>query len=113
MVPKGCCLSHGSNHESEPAMKREYDPPLDPGIAPMVELLWEHGVETYESCQGGSGHAFLEPSVRFEGGRAAGFKALAVAIDHGQPVNELRRVWSMIDGEPDGPFWELTFVGGV
>ena len=24
-------------------MSREYDPPLDPGIAPMVELLQEHG----------------------------------------------------------------------
>ena len=90
-------------------MSREYDPPLDPGIAPMVELLQEHGIETYESCQGGDGHSYSEPAVRFHGSRVEGFRALAVAIDHGLPVSDLRRFWSVIDGEPVGPKWELTF----
>jgi hypothetical protein len=36
----------------------EYDPPLDPGIRRYVEVLNEAGVETFESCQGGEGHAY-------------------------------------------------------
>jgi hypothetical protein len=27
----------------------------------------------------------------------------------GLPVTELRRVWPILDGEPTGPWWELTF----
>ena len=88
---------------------REYDPPLDPGIKRYVEVLYEHGIETFESCEGGSGHAYKEPTVRFRGERGDGFKALAVALIHRFPVDDLRRVWPIIDGEPTGPYWELTF----
>jgi hypothetical protein len=35
---------------------------LDPGIRKAVELLQRHDVETYESCEGGPGHAFTEPT---------------------------------------------------
>jgi hypothetical protein len=87
----------------------EYEPPLDPGIKPYVILLREHGVETYESCQGGEGHAFPEPTVRFSGERPEGFRALAVALQHDLPVANLRRTWSIQDGEPTGPHWEMTF----
>lgn len=82
---------------------------LDPGIRRYVLILLRGGVETYESCQGGDGHAFFEPSVRFSGGPAAGFHALSVAMTYGLPVAELRRFWSMQDGEPRGPQWEMTF----
>lgn len=37
-----------------------------------METLIAHGIETFESCQGGSGHSFPEPTVRFEGGLAEG-----------------------------------------
>ncbi len=56
---------------------------LDPGIRRYVGALAAAGVETFESCEGGEGHAFQ--------------------------VTDLRRVWSIEDGEPVGPNWELTF----
>lgn len=83
--------------------------PLDAGIAEAVNVLREAGVETFESCQGGEGHAFPEPTVRFQGDRSEGFRALAVAIRAKLRVLDLRRVWPINDGEPTGPWWELTF----
>jgi hypothetical protein len=86
---------------------------LDAGIAPYVHVLREAGVETYESCQGGPGHAAVEPIVRFFGVRSEGFRALDVALKHGLPVLDLRRFWQIVDGEPCGPYWELAFREGV
>lgn len=83
--------------------------PLDAGIAPFVEALTEGGIETFESCQGGDGHAAPEPVIRFHGDRAEGFHALAVAQRRDLPVAALRRAWPVQDGEPTGPWWELTF----
>lgn len=90
-------------------MEREYDPPLDKEIAPYVETLNQVGIETFESCQGGSGHAYAEPTVRFHGDTSEGFRALAAAIRGRLPVSDLRRVWPIIDGEPTGPCWEMVF----
>jgi hypothetical protein len=85
------------------------DVQFDHAIRHIVETLREEGVETFESCQGGPGHAFAEPTVRFHGGREEGFRALACAIRQGLPVAELRRYWQVVDGEPRGPHWEMTF----
>ena len=87
-----------------------FDPPLDPGIESAVLALREAGLETFESCAGGPGHAYPEPTVRFYGERPEGFRALAVAMQAGLPVGELRRVWPIVDAEPTGPWWELTFA---
>ena len=84
-------------------------PDLDPGVAEYVRVLREYGVETFESCQGGEGHAAAEPVVMFFGDRSEGFRALDVALKHGLPVLDLRRYWQIIDGEPRGPYWELAF----
>ncbi len=81
---------------------------LDPGIAHAVEVLRGAGVETFESCQGGEGHTYPEPAVRFHGESPEGFRALAVAMQAQLPVAKLRRVWVMQDGEPTGPEWELV-----
>jgi hypothetical protein len=86
----------------------DFDPPLDKGIEKPVRILHDAGVETYESCEGGSGHSYPEPTIRFHGDRAAGFRALAVAIEHGLHVKALRRVWVILEGEPTGPTWEMT-----
>lgn len=87
----------------------EADHPLDPGIRRYVLLLRANGVETYESCEGGDGHSFPEPTVRFHGEHAEGFRALSVALSLRFPVADLRRRWSVQDGEPTGPNWEMTF----
>ena len=72
-------------------------------------MLREGGVETFESCQGGEGHAYPEPTVRFHGGPAEGFRALAHALQLGLPVLAVKRVWRVDDHEPTGPWWEMTF----
>jgi hypothetical protein len=82
---------------------------LDPKIRRVVRPLNENGIETFESCDGGTGHAFYEPTVRFFGERSQGFKALSIAIEHGLRASELRRYYSIQDGEPVGPHWEMTF----
>lgn len=92
------------------AMADDFDPPLDPGIAHVVLVLREAGVETYESCEGGPGHAYPEPAVRFHGGHGEGYRALAAALDADLPVLELRRVWQVQEREAAGPWWELTFT---
>lgn len=94
----------------KPMKTRQFDPPLDKGIERAVLILQEAGIETYESCEGGSGHSYPEPAVRFYGDRSEGFKALAVAMQHGLPVVALRRIWQVVDGEPTGPDWELVFL---
>lgn len=86
---------------------------LDKGIYLAVKLLRETGIETFESCQGGSGHIFSEPTVRFHGDQSEGWKALAVAHQHGLGVSELRRAWNINDGEPCGPYWELVLTSPV
>lgn len=91
-------------------MSEEFDPPLDAGIEAAVVALRQHGIETFESCEGGIGHAFPEPTVRFHGERSEGFRAFATAMEAGLPVAELRRVWPIQDGEPTGPWWEITFT---
>lgn len=91
------------------AVNAEYDSPLDHGIARAVEVLNSVNIETYESCEGGAGHCYPEPTVRFHGDYSEGFRALAVALQHKLPVMALRRIWVVTHGEPVGPSWELTF----
>lgn len=85
------------------------DSQLDPAILPIVEILMNEGIETFESCAGGYGHAFPVPTVRFFGDRSEGYRALAIVLRAGLPIDNLRRIWPVIDGEPTGPWWELTF----
>jgi hypothetical protein len=75
-----------------------------------VRVLWEGGIDTYESCEGGPGHSYPGPAVRFHGTRSEGFAALHVAVQHGLPVRTLSRFWDLDKtGEPSGPHWEMTF----
>lgn len=86
-----------------------FNPPLDAGIEHAVRLLCEHGIETYESCQGGVGHAYLEPTIRFHGNQTEGFKAFDIAQKNALPVSSISRIWTVIDGEPTGPYWQMVF----
>lgn len=87
-----------------------FDPPLDAGIAPVVHALRSAGIETFESCEGGKGHAYPDATVRFHGPQSEGFRALGIALAAGMVVAELRRVWPVLDEEPTGPWWEITFA---
>jgi hypothetical protein len=90
--------------------QRKFGTPLDQGIEREVHILLDAGIETFESCEGGQGHAYLEPTVRFAGQREEGFRAFAAARQLGLHVSALRRVWPIVDGEPTGPWWEMTFT---
>ena len=86
------------------------DLPLDAGIRSYVLALRAGGIETFESCEGGPGHAFTEPTVRFHGDRAEGFRAFAVAMEWGLPVYKLRLAYAVDEGLLKGPWWEMTFT---
>ena len=93
--------------------EHELDLPLDIGIRHAVLVLRSGGVETFESCEGGSGHTCPNPMVRFHGSAWAGYHAFAVAMEHGLPVFELRRVHDCDDGQLTGPSWTLVFCPEV
>ena len=94
----------------ENARNLVFEPSLDAGISDAVYILIANGVETFESCEGGRGHSYPCPTVRFEGSTAEGLRALSVAMSFGLPVSELRRVWEIRDGVIHGPWWEMTFI---
>lgn len=87
--------------------KPEFNPPLDEKISNAVNILYNEGINTFESCQGGEGHAYPEPTIRFHGDRAEGFRALFVALKNNLVITTLSRVYDIIDGEPTGPYWEI------
>lgn len=65
---------------------------LDPGVAGYVRILRDAGVETFESCEGGLGHALPEPTVcpprhdeghLYERAAATEVRAAAAPAGHG------------------------------
>lgn len=85
------------------------DMEIDSGIRRAVLILRSQGVETFESCEGGEGHAEPDPIIRFFGGAYAGYKAFAIAMEHGLPALHLRYSYSVVNGHLEGPHWEMTF----
>ena len=93
--------------------KKSFKDSLDTGIKGAVLTLRAAGIATFESCEGGKGHTFPEATIRFNGDKLEAFKALNTALSNGFKVYNLRRVWRIEDGEPVGPWWELTFFPNV
>lgn len=81
---------------------------LDRWIRHAVCVLHEAGVDTYESCQGGRGHAFPEPTIRFNGSRADAKRAVRVALGAGLPAYSLRQFWHVSE-VAGAASWEMTF----
>lgn len=108
-------MSVGALPDSAAAVAKSICPgaPLDLGIVHAVKVLRDAGVQTYESCEGGDGHAYPAPTVRFHGGLGEGWRALAACQVHRLPVRDLSRVWDLIDNCPTGPYWQVTFRGKV
>jgi len=82
----------------------------DAGIRDAMRLMCAGDFETYESCQGGNGHSYAEPTIAFHGGPSEGFRALAWLRSFGVIPTDLRRVWTIEDGEPHGPYWNVVFA---
>lgn len=86
---------------------------LDLGVRRAVLILRAGGVETFESCEGGEGHAFPDPTIRFHGGSWAGYRAFAIAMEHGLPVLHVRYAFTAVNGHLEAPCWEMTFAPSV
>jgi len=67
---------------------------LDNGIRPAVEILISHGFETIESCEGGNGHAFPDPTVKFLGSEFDLIRAYEVCECYNLNVLAVRRVYT-------------------
>lgn len=85
------------------------EPKLDPGIALAVKMLRSNGINTIESCEGGEGHSFTQPTVVFDGPYDESLRAVSIAMISGLPFSELRRTWRLRNGEFNGPVWEIVF----
>lgn len=66
---------------------------VDPGILAAVEILNAHGFETVESCQGGEGHCYDLPTVRFKGNEFDVIRAYELCLAHRLCVLEGKRVY--------------------
>lgn len=84
---------------------------LDAGIRFAVRVLHAAGFETCQSCQGGEGHAYPEPSIEMvaTGDDARGFGALDALRQYGLPVSAVAIVWNIANGHPFEKLWRITF----
>jgi len=83
--------------------------PVDRGIVRAVRVLRDAGFVTIESCEGGEGHSYPEPTIKFQATRAGGWHALGTLMDYGFPIHRIGRMWTMTEGMPTGPEWHVTF----
>lgn len=92
-------------------LSEAFYPALDAGIRFAVRVLHAAGLETCQSCQGGKGHAYFEPTIDMisTGDDAEGFRALAALQSHGLPVSEIAIAWPVRHGLPYERLWRITF----
>lgn len=83
---------------------------LDPGISLVVKILMENGIKTFESCQGGHGHAYNVPTVCFEGDQTEGYKVFAMLAQLNFVVINLKRSWPIQNNEIGAPYWQLELA---
>ena len=84
---------------------------LDAGIRFAVRVLHASGFETCQSCQGGKGHAYDQPTVEMvaTSNDALGFGALEALYAYGLPVSAIAIVWPVQNGMPYEKNWRITF----
>lgn len=84
---------------------------LDAGIRFAVRVLHAAGFETCQSCQGGLGHSYPEPTVETTAlaDDSSGFGALAALQEYGLPVAAVAIVWPVRNGLPYEKNWRVTF----
>ena len=84
---------------------------LDVGIRFAVRVLHAAGIETCQSCQGGKGHSYDEPTIEMVAGDddALGFEALAVLRGYGLPVAAVSIIWPVRHSVPYEKNWRITF----
>ena len=86
----------------------------DPEIIPILRILNENGIKTFESCQGGIEHAFGKPTIRFHGNYDTAMKVMNLCNQHNFSINYFRKYYvyeSPYENiyEFKGPRWEVIF----
>lgn len=66
---------------------------IDAGIFGAVKILNLHGFKTFESCEGGEGHCYSEPTIRFFGNEFDLIRAYEICQEYGLNVYEAKRVY--------------------
>jgi hypothetical protein len=84
---------------------------IDAGVRFPVRVLHAYGFDTCQSCQGGKGHAYDQPTIEMEstGDDAGGFGALAALQRYGLPVADIAIRWPVRNGLPYERLWTITF----
>ena len=70
---------------------------VDDGIRPVVEILNNHGFKTFELCEGGKGHCYSDPTVRFYGSEIDLIRAFEICLCYKLNVFEVKRVYRKED----------------
>ena len=112
-------LRHLPQPNNRDAMKTAIsDEFLDEGIKEAVIFLRKHGFETFASCQGGEGHCYPEPTIRFFGSEFDLIRAYELCHIQGMNVFNAKRVYRKvpiysdvfgIDGNEIGENWDSPF----
>jgi hypothetical protein len=100
-------------HSDLARIAAEIDPlfPIDLGIVRAVKILRDAGIATIESCEGGEGHSYPEPTIKFAGGREVGWAAISALMTFALPIRRLGQMWTFQESAPTGPHWFVTFWG--
>lgn len=108
-VTAGCTGLHAPDFEDGDCESRDCH--LDAGVSEIVYGLWEAGIKTETSCEGGGperGHGLLERTVRFgSNDEEAGRVGFQKALDLGMPAFQLRKCW--VNPARSLFWWELIF----
>lgn len=86
---------------------------LDEGIRFAVRALHAAGFDTCQSCEGGEGHAYDNPTVDLLVGAndAIGFGAVSTLVGYGLPVSTVSQVWNLDKlGRPYESVWRIEFA---
>lgn len=86
---------------------------LDKGIRKAVGILMANEVETFESCQGGAGHCFPEPTIHFYGNKNEGIRVAYICLQENLPIFKIGRAFHVSGGEITTPFWEVVFISRI
>lgn len=97
-----------------PVLRDKMMPPdwydlLDTGIRFPVKVLHAYGFETCQSCEGGDGHSYPEPTVDLVGSAETtpGFAALHYLNAYGLDVQAVAQVWDVAHGRIHEVVWRV------
>lgn len=85
---------------------------LDKGIRFAVRVLHAKGFETCQSCQGGKGHCYNNPTIDLisSGDDSWGFAAISALQDYGIIVTDISLHWSVRNGFPYDRIWRIELA---